>query len=683
MIQKIFFGILMIALLTQCSDQKDQVKQGVPAPNPTINTNPGIDEVDPAQEGEVMDPGPYVIPGNEGYRQANTGFMPRYGLNNERDDRTEENSKKPIIFDGINGNNTGVAGINFGMTLDEARDLLGPSTEYSCGYFYEEGICVDWKKDDPRKPVSIFIIGNYLGYLDMPAPIGKVRMGEKFDKFFAANDPMGTQVLEQIYRTYFKIDDPTYSCIADGKCEAREIDTSLLWRIPNMLMLFSKDQSKQLYQMMLENKSDPGILTKDFDITKGAFEDQALGEFKLGETWNRFITDGETQDIVSIVDVTSFRKEYDGVTAGIYRPDAFSAEVVVPYKSPIESTPKDVLGSVSIFGGYPGAFLLDGKYIVVKEDGSITLVDEPTQDEANYLLKTKVPQLAGKFDAQVAFLQNIKTLIENSLKAKYSNLKLASRIEGLNARPSLGRWLNVRINYQGQAGSQIESGFIFVGTSVNNGYAQVLRQKVMDPFVDLTYSDFDKPLDIRVKAKNKDGKDVSVMSGFQIGDTVKLTNIDWLRLEATVNYKNKAVRVSFNPWNSVKISRFENDIIGYELWTISSVGGTLIGLTPTSASPFTATEIEAEIKLISAADNPAGVKGLCGLDVVINKNLDFETIKQTLLTELNKATPAQKCRFFGGKNATNDDEYTVMYFTDQNIKLTFIDKQFLGVVIYE
>jgi hypothetical protein len=237
--------------LISCSDQKDQLPQGKGVPNPEVNTSAKNEGVSPSEVDDRV-----YIPGNEADRDPNTGFEPREGLDNERDNLTEANSKKPIVFDGENPNNSGLAGITFKTTLEDATKILSDPVEYDCGYFYDEGMCITWQKDGTQKPTQMIIVKNYLGEIEMPAPIGKIRMGTDLTRFFQANDPVGKSVVEMLYRSFFKIADPNYSCIQDGKCEAREVEQAIIWRLPNIFFQLSKEGGKQLFLILLENKFD-------------------------------------------------------------------------------------------------------------------------------------------------------------------------------------------------------------------------------------------------------------------------------------------------------------------------------------------------------------------------------------------------------------------------------------------
>ncbi len=728
-ISLLFFGVSLVSLIS-CSDQKDQLPEGKGVPNPVINTSPVDEGVSPTEVDDRE-----FIPGNVADRDPNTGFDPREGLDNERDDLTEVNSKKPIIFDGINPNNSGLAGITFKTTLDEASLLLSDPTEYDCGFFYEEGMCIEWQKDGTQKPTQIIIIKNYLGEITLPAPIGKIRMGADLTRFFEPGDVVGRSIVESLYRGFFNIDDATYSCIKDGKCEAREIEDAIIWRLPNIFLQLSKEGGKQVFLILLENKYDPGILTADFDILNNSFSDGTTS-VTLGQAWGDVKTVGEVQDVESIIGVSNFRKDYDGVNAWVYRPDAFS-ELEIPanyvdpasvpsnsvsllnaYVSPVEAQDTDVFGGVSLFGSYPGQFKIDNEFIKMNGSGDVFLSPDKTVQAGEFLLRTQVPFLADKYDLQVKILNNLENLLIQKLKNKFTtDLKMSVRYDGLEARPSSGKWINFTIYYHGQNlqnaadpdSLKSETGFMFVGMSVRNGYLQVLKEISFDPFLPQVANGFKQEISLIPPVATTPGTApsatpapavspsttspvadvtfVTELQGFKLGDEVWLKDIDWLRKEASFvkadNVSNtfKAIKVSFEPRGYIRVSYASNETEILNIWSVAGVSRMNFGLTPLDPNPYGANQIKFKISAITSHLNPVGIKGLCGVDQLIARDSSFMEIRNLIASEARKNNVP--CAFFGRGNDAEDSEYDQMFFPNQKIKLIFTEKLYTGVTIYE
>lgn len=715
------FGLSLFSIIS-CSDQKDQLPEGKGVPNPVINTSPMDEGVSPTEVDDRE-----FIPGNVADRDPNTGFEPREGLDNERDDLTEVNSKKPIIFDGINPNNSGLAGITFKTTLDEASELLSDPTEYSCGFFYDEGMCIEWQKDGTQRPTQIIIVKNYLGEINLPAPIGKIRMGADLTRFFEPGDVVGRSIVENLYRGFFNIDDPTYSCIQDGKCEAREVEDAIIWRLPNIFLQLSKDGGKQVFLILLENKYDPGILTSDFDILNNTFSD-GVTKVTLGQAWGDVKKIGEVQDVESIIGVSNFRKDYDGVNAWVYRPDAFSeleipANYVEPqtnsiaaislvnaYISPVEATDADIFGGVSLFGSYPGQFKLDNEYIKVNAAGDVFLSPDKNVMAGEFLLRTQVPFLADKYDLQVKILNNLESLMIQKLKSKFTaDLKMSVRYDGLEARPSSGKWINFTIYYHGESlpnssdpsSSTKETGFVFVGMSVRNGYLQVLKEISFDPFLPEVANSFGQEINLLPAPATNVGttnvpaavtpvgvvSHVTELQGFKLGEEVWLKEIDWLRKEASFVKADattntfKSVKVSFEPRGYIRVSYASNETEILNVWTVAGVSRMSLGLTALDPNPYGANQVKFKISAITSHLNPIGINGLCGFNQLVPRDSSYADVRNLMAAEARKNNVP--CAFFGRGNNAEDSEYDQMFFPNQKIKLIFTEKLYTGVTIYE
>jgi hypothetical protein len=691
--------------LISCSDQKAQLPKGQGVPNPVVNTSAQEEGVSFSEQDDRI-----YIPGNVTGRDPNTGFDPREGLDNERDNLTEVNSKQPIIFDGQNPNNSGLAGINFKTTLDDAALILSHPVEYDCGFYYEEGMCIEWQKDGAQRPKQMIIVQNYLGEIELPAPIGKIRMGTDLKRYFQANDPVGKSVVEMLYRSFFKVADPNYSCIQDGKCEAREVETAIIWRLPNIFLQLSKDGGNQLFLILLENKFDSGILTSDFDLLNNSFS-EGSNTVQLGQSWGDVKTLGEVQDVESVIQTTNFRKDYDGVNAWVYRPDAFnspsttvsatttsSSPLTPSFVAPIEAQDKDIFGGVSLFGSYPGKFKINGEYIKVNLQGDVKLSADPAETASEFSLKTQLPWLADNYNLQVKILKNLEIELSKSLTAKLgSNIKTSVRFDGLESRPSANKWINFTIYYFAEkTPTEFEAGFIFVGMSVRNGYLQVLKEISFDPFIKTTSDSFSQEISLALPVvptvsaalANPAGvaaalpvDQVTSLQGFNIGEEVELNRIDWLRSEANFIRNGESVRVSFEPRSYIRVSYLDNETEILNVWSVSGISRMSLGLKPLDASPYGKSSIKFKISAVTSHLNPVGIRGLCGFDTLVVRDSSYYTIRTGLIDDIKNQK--SNCAFFGRGNNAEDGEYDQMFFPNQKIKLIFTEKLFTGVTIYE
>lgn len=270
---------------------------------------------------------PTVTEGAEGAEAKETKNNGRLSEEENRR-RVMNNTKAPIIF------GTGAAGITFKTTIEKAHQILSEpqgGEDETGSISYQEGVIVSWKRDKPRTPEQIMVMGGYFGefvQLSKAFPKkGKVTIKTDFEEEFAVDGGKGVDLLKKIVRAVMDKDEK-FDCVAEGICSIEVRGLIVRMTFPSGLIAFSIDR-KTLYGAGLLNVVDMGKLDNSLDIILGQVNDKDSGvSIRLGDTWG-VARDKIGVDQKAIVMSNHFIKDYTQMGAVVTRTQ-FKREYVQP-----------------------------------------------------------------------------------------------------------------------------------------------------------------------------------------------------------------------------------------------------------------------------------------------------------------------------------------------------------------
>lgn len=675
---KILFVVLSL-FLVHCSDQpsqrpnKDQIIQNPDSPStPILKPSEG----DVGGLGLNNKSAVYIVDNVIG-RQPTEIRDPRVDGENIEDDKIEENGKKPILFSGVNPRKSGVAGIDFGMSYDEASEVLSQPYVGACGSlgdYYLENMCLLWSDEEPRRLRQVYMLDGYLGTFDFPEPIGTVPMKAELSKVFTEDmGPRGEEILKRTYNNFFKKEE-AYNCLEEKVCQAVFYNDYINWIMPNLTVIFSKDR-KVFIGLIINQDVAPGDFASPIDLVTGEiFAPQKT--LALGDSWDAVLESISLQGSApppSILEATAYRKDFVGVVtridrAGVYEnSENFDVNALEPQGS-------EPFTNYFVYANYNEAIKLNGKYVKVDYiansdaviDVNLSLVDEkPAQEN---ILNVRMPSLAENVEVQKNFIQKLGLLITDAFNEKYPNSVITQRIAGLNARQAPNRSYVIRTSHFDFASGR--NSFVYVNLGYNTGNMSFGMSLDRSPLGQRIMKTMDKP----VQAAGQD------LAGYRLGQSVKITDIDRTKGEGFLEIDGERVRVSVALFSSVYTS-FENGVTRHQkVAFVEGLGGASLGVYSNVEINQETTAIEGEIIYISSSLNPLGVEGLCGMEETFATGLTQQTFHKQLLNAVkNFKSP---CTTFVAHDKAGDGQANTYYFPEQGIKVYFSERVLVGVAKY-
>ncbi len=636
--------LLSTTLLVSCSDTPQQYVQNGP---------PKVDRGDGSQiptKGDIL--------------------IPELPTKNE-DDLVRAESLQPILY------GKGAAGITLKTTFKEAQKILStPSFGPRPGdglTLYRSGMIIFWRADEPRIPEAILLRAGYRGSLEAPAPVGPMALGSEFSKHFT--DPTGEGFIVQLYNLFENMK-PEFNCLKAALCSIEVTDEEIIFLMPKLQLLFSKDL-KELFVILVKDEVAKGNLDNDFDVLNGSFTSEAEDPannvtLSVGETWEALKAKIGT-DTDPSVSTKSFGKNFDGVFLGLSK-SHYEREYRLPEGS-------ERLTGVTVFNGFIRKLKLNDQYVKLNVEKGAVAVSLVSLEEAMKIeeavqqalasgtkpadIKEKLldlnPELKGDERAQLDLLHKLTALIEEQLKAQNPGAKTLTQLSGL---------------YKNSDKKEVVGSVLVVGEKPKSIAFKIRQETGNLAYVDSSL--LTDPLNKRVlpaiaEPMQAIGKS---LAGFTLGETVKVTDIDAGRLEATIegargDYSPKAIlRARYVGEDSPRLHQVE-------LLNVSDLGVKL-GVVKTSAEK---PELRTIVS-ISTSAQVAPVVGVCGL-ASFNPTATMQdtNFMSSLKDAISKGANA-KCDYVVEKDSTGIGSISSVTFVKEQIIFGFSEHELGSVSIY-
>lgn len=625
------------------------------------------------------------------------------------------NSRQPIIYTKLASGSTfiSVAGINLKTTLQEASLILTPppfGVNSKFQALYEEGLYIQWRRDDPQTPDYIIVLNSYLGEMQVPVPGKPIRMNHDFSKEYDEGTEAGAQAIARDYYRLFENKDAKYDCIAEATCNLIWGDSNqkdFFFEIPGrMLWMISKDRFL-LYRMLLQKANPLGVLASNVDLLKGEFLVADQKTVSLGTTFEAVEKQQkEYSEQTSIlvepdaaVSVDTLSREYDGVNLGYLR-RKFDRKDETPQ-------PTDPMQYFLVYGSFANPFLLNGKMIVVTETASdVTLVLEEPQKVAPEPLVTDlsitsplVLKMEFKKENVKIFAQKSADLIRNELATMFPGAKIASRITGEFKRKSFKDYTVSIYAFNTKANDGIYIQYT-IGEEQGNIYGIFVSKlggiynSIDMQMIDTADQPVQKVFGLVVK-KDFKGKDVldenqqpvmipgllktyTQLAGFNIGEKITVKNWDLGRNEANMLYsdKNKQehnLRVPYFDIDSGFFA-FGQEAPSYQDQSTIDVGnlGARLGLKKVSE-----TDVERVYQIMNITTSYAfgDVQGLCGSAALkVSLGISVEAFQKLMSTS--------NCKGLEYYRADGTKALQFVYFPEERIRFNFEEDALSSLTIY-
>jgi hypothetical protein len=627
------------------------------------------------------------------------------------DAKIKANSSRPIVY------KEGAGGVTFDTTLadvegsEDSDGILtkprsGPDVE---GYaFYDEGLYILWRQDEPRTPVFILVLQNYLGEMAMPSPLKPIGMGFDFEKLgYKVKTKEGAEKIAIDYYRALENKDENYNCISQKSCQINWGDDSkkeFTFEIPGRLIwLISKDRFV-LFRMLLQEPRP--TLPFDFDILAGKMFVPGQKSFALGQEFSEVETrltellEIDPQDIKTSVGVDTFGRLYDG-TAFTYQKTKFDRLSVQPQ-------PTDKMSLMQVWGNYPNIISFADKAVIVSETatgvdlrlataGEIqTLQTSPDRRELPLVIRLGLQSKNVK-----PFAQKLVALIESELKKIYPQAIIGSRFIGTYQRKVIKDYSAYVIVFD-QA--KKEGLFIQFGVEEEQGnltsFTTLKLGGDMNPLDPLVFADIVKPIEKIVgsiplissvtekEMLNADGTPIltsgklptfTQLSGLNIGDTVEVSDWDLGRLEATVKISTQArgafpsIRASYRD-RSVVMVAYDGEKEAPQEVAYVNIGSLSTGLGLKLIKEENKIRTY-KIVSITSSLNVASVRDLCGQ----NFTATFGMSSSGFMESLSKVP---NCETLAVEDTGGNGRLVSVYFPKDRIRLSFDQEELVSATVY-
>ena len=587
--------------------------------------------------------------------------------------RVRENSQKAITYgDGAKGSG---GGISFETEYGQSKKILskpfyGPDKDGLAAY--EEKIWVYWRKDKPRTPFAIFHNPGYLGAMDigLKDPAGKARpvhVSDELAQFFNG-DPSGKKLIVQVYN-HLEKKDPSYNCLETKKCQVDDSGAQFLqFKMPRAVMLFTQDDRRSLFRIILTKVEDPGFFANNADIVNGRIlipssEGTAADSIDLGMTWGEAKAKGkaDTDNTLStrafvkgfhglgvIISKSSSDRDYffptdDEKINGYYFSDAFEHRILFGDKGLKLTKNLDGGLDVSLGCGEELEVLAQPMPVItrmvtmaasVPSIEALTannaerdaLLAELAKEKPSSCLETKLPFIKEDPKRQKDLIRKMTIEIvdqasENSLSAQDKQKLMKHKSGTLKKGDKSFAWSFS--NFDAQGVDRTFEGLLTLWEPKKKSgvtYSYEISETTGNMFISLELTT--NPIsEITVPAKF-----ISIqagsgeLGGFKLGNQVQLKEVDLGREEATlvVDHSGKSLetRVSYDPNGKLRLEYLDGDKLkeGDQMAEMIGTENLALGMHPVKTEGAGDSKLVTyEIDTISIGGNGKGIDNLCGL----------------------------------------------------------------------
>lgn len=621
----------------------------------------------------------------------------------EFDKKVKFNASQPMVYA------VGASGMTFKTTYEESREIAVPRTPPNINgdAQYDENMVVRWRPTAPRTPVAFTLFSGYTGDVQVPAPFAPFKLKHDFSNQYTANTVEGARKMTRDFYNMFEGKDAGFDCLSVGYCVldwGPSSQENFVVVLPGMQLLISKDRFV-VFVIRVAKVVPQGPLNSDIDMLTGKF---LINGEEFPELAGQTIAIGDSVESIdkklNITTETSastdlFGRNYSGIFLG-YQRTQFGREDEQPVAT-------DVLKMIQVYRDYKKNLTIGGYPVIVREytdkiELSVsTAKDFVGSDTGGYRELPLAISLGLKRKNVRDFAFKMKDFLAAELTKAYPKASIVPHLTGTQQNKEIknynvfvfvydsvakaGKFVQVSI---GEEDGNLLSFFTLDVGEKFNAFDTIVGKELTSPIEKTVttkniISEFGNPiLDEKGQPKQKTEKSqfFTEISGFAIGQVVKVSNWDLGRSQADVAYERDGVvykdrsdysdRAVLNVAYDVteKVKPQDQASVGISSLTVT------LGLTPKPISE-TATERVYKIISISTPYKFGEVRDLCGSEMVSFK---VGTPATEVLTKLQQTSCAYKLVNDVGGNGRL--EY--IYFPQDRIRLNFGDLELAGFTVY-
>lgn len=617
------------------------------------------------------------------------------------------NANQPMIY--ARDGEGGAAGISFTTTYEESRQIATPRfpPDINGDAQYDENMVIRWRSTGVRTPAYFILFGAYAGEVQVPSPYSPFRLKHDFSNQFTANTQDGARAMARYFYNVFENKDTSFNCLDVGYCSidwGNAQQERFVVLLPGMQFILSKDRFS-LFAVIIQKVTPQGPLDSNLDIIEGKF---LIDGEKFSKLASQTINLGDTAESIDnkleINTETSagldlFGRNYSGIFLG-YQRTLFERENEQPL-------PTDTLKMIQVYRDYNRLLTINGAPIFIQEFDNDVAIEVVRDGETPKLDSTRITPFAVSLGLQ---RQNVKPfalkmrelLVEEYAKA-YPKAQIVSHLSGTQQKKNIKDYTVFVIVYD----KETKTGkFVQLGVNEEDGHLSSFliiaigeKQNAVDPLImeellsPLTKTVVERPaLDgcgAPKMQQTQDGKQVQMVerlsnatfnsiSGFTIGEIVRVKNWDLGRQQADVTYQrgdqvytsrgtylDRGVQnVAFDVTQKVKVQ----DQAFVDLGSIS----VNLGLKLTCQ---TQQERIYKIVTVASAMKLGTINDLCG---PLKLSFKVGTPAADVLAALQKTSCEYKPIYDAGGNG----RLVQIYLPGDRIRLGFADLELSGTLIY-
>lgn len=626
----------------------------------------------------------------------------------EYDAIVKSNSSKPMIY--ARDGEGGAAGITFSMTYEESRAIATPRflPDINGDAQYDENMQIRWRTTGARTPAYFILYGAYAGDVQVPSPYAPFRLKQDFSGKYTVKTVEGAQAMARDFYNMFEGKEASFNCLEVGYCSidwGTNEQERFVVALPGMQFILSKDRFS-LFAVIIQKVVPQGPLDTNMDILSGRFliDGEVFPDLK-GQT----IGLGDTADSVdkklqikteTSVSTDTFGRNYSGVFLG-YQRTLFGRENEQPLGT-------DPVKMVQVYRDYKRMLTINGAPVLVREfenDVQVSVLSDgqpPAAVEGARDIPFAV-SLGLKRQNVKMFAQKISDLLVVELSKAYPKALVVPHLSGTQQKKSIKSYTVSIAVYDKSAKA---GKFVQLAVSEEDGHLQHFlvinvgeAQNAADPLIlDELLTPVAKSA-VERKAVDGCGEPVMIegpdkaavqateklsanqfnsISGFTIGELVRVKNWDLGRQEADITYQrgdqgytsrgtyvDRGVQnVSFDVTEKVKVQ-------DQSFVDVGSMSASL-GLKLTCE---TNEERIYKVVSISTAMKFGMVNDLCG---PLKLSFKIGTPAAEVLAALQQTQCAYKPIYDTGGNG----RLTTIYLPNDRIRLSFGDLELSAVMVY-